>query len=219
MVYQNPGVLFWALLLLSLLAGVFVLCTCFLKFSIVLNTLKTTIGLQQAPPAIVMNAFAIALTIQTMHPVIEEMAERFDDETRIERLDKLSIKEGLEILDLVSLPLRTFMARNVGAPLMDRYRAESRTADGENVTTGEETPFTDLTVLFVCAEISSALKIGIVLYLVFLAIDFVIASVLQVVGMQQLQLNTIATPLKFLLIASSDNLYRLVGVVSDSYSF
>ncbi|HYP82989.1 flagellar type III secretion system pore protein FliP [Variovorax sp.] len=220
MIYQNPGVLFWGLLLLSLMAGIFVLCTCFLKFTIVLNILKTTIGLQQAPPAMVINAFAIVLTLQTMHPVIEEVAARLGEEVSLETPGGLSINDGLEILELVSFPLRSFMAKNIGDSLTQRYRSDLESGDHVDVdVTMEEAPFADLAVLFVCAEITGALKIGMVLYLVFLAIDFVIASILQVVGMSQLQLNSIATPLKFLLIASADNLYRLLGVVSRSYSF
>ena len=214
MLTQNPGLVFAGLLIFSLGAVLFVLCTSFLKYSIVLNVLRSSIGLQQAPPTIVISAMAVMMTFQTMYPVFEAVYEIAAADTELRALQSLGLRDAVRVVVKVATPIRSFMARNIPGSLFRRFVLDGKLSPETVISS---IGFSDLTMLFVVSEITSALKISIVLYMVFLLVDLTIAAALQVIGMSQLQLSGIATPIKFLLVCSSDGIYRIIRAVSAGY--
>ncbi|MCG8453746.1 MAG: flagellar type III secretion system pore protein FliP [Spirochaetales bacterium] len=198
------------LTVLSLAPSLVVLLTSFLRISIVLDFIRRALSLQQVPPSSVMMGISLFLTLFIMFPIFQEVYEEAfvpfsDGEIGTE-----------ELYDLSSKPIRYFMYKQMAG-------------DTENITlfmslSGLEKPqtFADvpthvLIPAFVLHELTVAFRIGIYLYVPFIIIDMVVASVLMSMGMIMLPPVMISMPFKLILFVLVDGWTLLVRNIVLSF--
>jgi flagellar biosynthetic protein FliP len=189
------------LTVLSLAPSLLVMMTAFTRIVIVLSLLRSAIGAQGTPPNTVMIGLALFLTFFVMQPVLDQawttgllpMADG-----RIGEMDGLR---------LASEPFRKFMATNVRG---EDLRLFSDLAHLPMPATPEEASWRTLIPGFLVGELRRAFEMGFLLYLPFLVIDMVVASVLMSLGMMMLPPNVISLPFKLIFFVLVDG-WRLVS--------
>lgn len=168
---------------LSLVPGLAITVTCFPFIVTVLSILRQAIGLQQAPPNMLIVSLALFLSWYVMDPVLQDAwAAGAGPLSRGE----MSIEEAVPA---IAAPFRTFMEARVAPDTLDALR-ELRDV------TAEETPYSVLVPSFLLSEIARAFQIGFLLFLPFLVIDLVVAAVLMSMGMMMVPPAIIALPFK-----------------------
>ncbi len=194
---------------LTLLPTLLLLMTSFTRVLIVLHLLKQALGTQTAPPAHLLSAMALLLTAFIMGPTLEEA-------NRVALAPWLDgrIDEG-EMLRLASVPFREFMLTQVREDDLATF-AEMRPEPLPE--TVEELPMVVVTSAFVTSELRSAFQMGFALFLPFVVIDLVVASVLMSMGMFMLPPVMISLPFKLLLFVMVDGWSILVGSLVRSFA-
>jgi len=188
------------LLLLSVLTlapSILILVTCFLRISIVFDFIKRALSLQQVPPNQILMGLALFLTLFIMWPTLEtvyrESLKPFaDGQIGIEEMYKKT--EG---------PLRLFMFRQMGDS-SENIRLFMRMRNLPKPNTLADVPTEVLVPSFVLHELTVAFKIGILLFIPFIVIDLVVASVLMSMGMIMLPPVMISLPFKLILFVLVD---------------
>jgi flagellar biosynthetic protein FliP len=180
--------------LLSLAPSLVVMATAFTRIVIVLALLRTAIGAQGVPPNPVLVGLALFLSLFVMQPVLEEawrMGLQPMSEGRIGELDGLAA---------AAEPFRKFMAANVReadlALFLDLAKLPAAPA--------AEAPFRALMPAFLVGELKRAFEIGFLLFLPFLVIDMVVASILMSLGMMMLPPSVVALPFKLIFFVLVD---------------
>lgn len=193
--------------LLALLPSLVLMTTSFTRILIVLNFLKQALGTQTAPPAALVAGLALILTGFVMAPTMKEV-----NEIALSPWLEGSIEQG-EMMKRATGPLRSFMIRQV---------RESDVAAFIDISGGpapksiEETPTLVLMSAFVTSELRTAFQLGFVLFLPFIIIDIVVASVLMSMGMFMLPPAMISLPFKLLLFVLVDGWSLVVqGLVAS----
>lgn len=191
----TPVEVFFTLTALSFLPILIVALTTFTRNIVVLSFLRQALGLQQSPPNIVLIALAIFLTYFTMSSVI--------DQSYRDGINPYINKEiNAEIaLERSWIPFRNFLisqTRESDLALVHELGKESLPANVEEVKPGFLIP------AFMLSELKTAFKIGFVIFLPFLLIDIVVASILMSLGMIMVPPVTIALPIKILLFVVVD---------------
>ena len=175
--------------------------TAFARIAIVLSLLRSAIGAQGVPPNPVLVGLALFLTFFVMQPVFEQSwASGLQPmiEGRIAELDGLSRSAE---------PFRTFMAANVRDADLSLFLD---LANLPNVPDAEAAPWRALVPAFMVSELKRAFEIGFLLFLPFLVIDLVVASLLMSLGMQMLPPSVVALPFKLVFFVIVDG-WRLVS--------
>jgi len=193
---------------LTLLPTLLLLMTSFTRILIVLHLLKQALGTQTAPPAHLLSAMALLLTAFIMGPTLEE-ANRV---ALVPWLDG-QIDEAV-MLQRASVPFREFMLTQVREDDLATF-AELRPEPLPE--TVEELPLVVVTSAFVTSELRSAFQMGFALFLPFVVIDLVVASVLMSMGMFMLPPVMISLPFKLLLFVMVDGWSILVGSLVRSF--
>ncbi len=178
------------LTVLSLAPAILMVLTSFTRIIIVLSMLRQAFGMQSTPPNTVLVSLALFLTLFTMTPVIEEMNRvAFDPYTAGEITT-------LEAAQKALVPLRGFMIRQTrekDMALVIELSGKPRPTSMEQIET------TTLIPAFMLSELQTAFQIGFVIFLPFLLIDLISASVLMAMGMIMVPPLTIALPIKVLM--------------------
>ena len=196
------------LTLLTLLPGAVMCVTPFLRITIVLHFLRQALGTQTAPSNQVLVGLALFLTILVMQPVVADMYHQGWEPMEAGKLD------AQQAMDQASKPLRMFLvrfARDKDIRLfveLARQPAPRAPAD------------LDLKILipaYILSELKTGFQIGAVLFLPFLVIDLVVASVTLSVGMVQLPPVMISSPFKILLLVLVDGWNLVVGSLMKSF--
>lgn len=194
------------------------MATSFAKIVVVLALLRQALGLQQAPPNMVLNGIAIIITIFVMAPVGMQINDRMNE--RGMSLSSFTELEQLNSMyDVASAPIRNFLAEH--ADMRDR-RFFARTAQklwpepySENVS---DTDMLILLPAFTVSELTEAFRIGFVLYLAFVLVDLIVAIVLVSFGMNMVAPTLISVPFKVLLFVVLEGWSRLLqGMIMDYY--
>lgn len=194
---------------LSLAPSILVMVTSFTRIVVVLSLLRTAIGLQTAPPNSVMISLALFLTAFIMMPVFEESYEQ-----GIEPL----VAEEIELDEAFTRsigPFRTFMLTHVREKDLLLFVELSERELPENV---EDIPLTVLVPAFMISELRRAFEIGFLLFLPFIVIDLVVASVLMSMGMMMLPPVIISLPFKLIFFVLVDGWSLLAGSLIRSYA-
>ena len=193
------------LTVLTLAPSLLILTTCFLRFSIVLDFIKRALSLQQVPPTSVLNGIALFMTIFIMFPTLQNI---YNNALRPLSDGQIGIEEAYRQAEA---PLREFMLnqtveRASDGTLYSRY-IESFLGMA-NLSTQPETPEDIPTYVIVPAyilhELTVAFRIGIFLYIPFIVIDMVVASILMSMGMMMLPPVQISMPFKLMLFVMVD---------------
>ena len=203
--------LFLLVTVLSLAPGIAVMITCFPFMVTVLSLLRQGIGLQAAPPNMLIISLALFLTWFVMEPVFAEawtagLRPLMDGDITVEQ----AFERGIA-------PFRTFMEARV-RPEMISALAEA--APGRSVEPGEDgrTPLSVLVPAFMLTEIERGFEIGFMIFLPFLIIDLVVASVLMSMGMMMVPPVVVSLPLKLAFFVVADGWSLLAGALIRGYT-
>jgi len=194
---------------LSLAPGILITVTSFTRIVVVLSLLRAALGAQQTPPNMVLVSLALFLTSFVMAPTFQQayqdgiaplIAEEIDEE---------------QALAATAAPFHDFMMSQVRekdlALFMDM-------ANIEEVATPADTPFQVLVPAFMISELRRAFEIGFLVFLPFLIIDMVVASVLMSMGMMMLPPVMIALPFKLIFFVMVDGWYLVAGSLIRSFA-
>lgn len=200
---------------LSLAPSILIVVTSFTRIVIVLSILRNAMGTQQTPPNIVLVSLALFLTGFVMAPTFEAAYEQ-----GLEPLMNEQISEE-DALRLTAEPFRTFMLQNVRAKDLDLFMELSGATmpeATEGVTTSAQVPYVALVPAFMIGELKRAFEIGFLLYIPFLVIDMVVASILMSMGMMMLPPVMISLPFKLIFFVLVDGWNMLAGSLVQSFS-
>lgn len=208
---QQVSVLIEILLLftvLSMAPAILLMTTCFTRLIVTFSFLKFALGTQQQPPAQVLVGLALFLTFFIMKPVFLEM-----DRTAIQpyMAEQITITEAFET---GLKPLRQFMFSQTREKDLALFLSFAKMAKPKS---RDEVPTTILIPAFMISELKTSFQIGFVLFLPFLVIDMVVASVLLSMGMMMLPPVMISLPFKLLLFVLVDGWNLIVGSLVRSY--
>lgn len=198
------------LTLISLLPSFLVMMTSFTRIIVVLGFMRSALGTQQAPPNQILVGLALFLTIFIMTPTYKT-------------INKEAIKPFLEnkitqteALNNASKPMREFMLKQTRDKDLELFLDISKTDKAQ--ITKENVPMYVVIPSFIISELKTAFKIGFLLFVPFLIIDIVVASVLMSMGMFMLPPVMISLPFKLLLFVMVDGWYLLVKSLVMGYS-
>jgi len=195
--------------LLSLAPSILVMVTSFTRIVVVLSLLRTAIGLQTAPPNSVMVSLALFLTLFVMQPTLQAT---YDQGIAPLLAGDIEITQAFE---QGSVPLHAFMRANVReqdlALFFDLTNAEAP-AEPEAI------PLHLLIPAFMISELRRAFEIGFLLFLPFVVIDMVVASVLMSMGMMMLPPVVISLPFKLIFFVLVDGWYLVAGSLVRSFN-
>lgn len=194
---------------LSVAPGLLIMITCFPFLVTVLSILRQAIGLQQAPPNMLMISLAMFLTYFVMEPVFQEAWD-----TGISPL----LDEQIEVvpaLERAIVPFRGFMANRLDA---DTFYAISDLRPGtEGLDPTAEAPLSVLIPSFMLSEITRAFQIGFLVFLPFLVIDLVTAAVLMSMGMMMVPPALVSLPFKLAFFVVADGWSLIASALVRSY--
>ncbi|EKN5129544.1 EscR/YscR/HrcR family type III secretion system export apparatus protein [Yersinia enterocolitica] len=202
------------LFLLSLLPLLMVMGTSFLKLSIVFSLLRNALGVQQVPPNIAIYGLALVLTIFIMAPVGLDVHARLQDEPLPNDLGAL-----LHHIDEHALePYRNFLQRNTDAAQVHFFNDIVQTKWPVRYRdTIKPNSLLILMPAFTLSQLTEAFKIGLLLYLPFVAIDLIVSNILLAMGMMMVSPITISLPFKLLIFILIDGWGLLLGQLVGSY--
>jgi flagellar biosynthesis protein FliP len=193
---------------LSLAPGILVMVTSFTRIVIVLAFLRTALGLQTTPPNSVLVGLALFLTLFVMMPVFEQSYEQGIRPLLDEQV------EEMEGLTRAAEPFRTFMLEQVREKDLALF---ADLADVGPIAGPEAVPFRILVPAFIISELRRAFEIGFLIYLPFLIIDMVVASILMSMGMMMVPPVMISLPFKLIFFVLVDGWYLVVGSLVESF--
>ena len=196
------------LTVLSLAPAIIIMVTSFVRFAVVLSFLRHAMGINQMPPNQLLVALALILTFFVMAPVVEKA---YDDGLK-PYLDKQI--SGEEAFDNASEPFRKFMLSQTREKDLALFVSIAKMDQPNNA---EEIPLHILVPGFVISELRIAFQIAFVLFVPFLVIDMVVASVLMSMGMMMLPPIIVSLPFKILLFVLVDGWYLLVKSLVESF--
>ena len=193
---------------LGFLPAVLLMMTSFTRIIIVLSLLRQALGTQSAPPNQVMIGLALFLTLFVMGPVFDKI---YVD--AYQPLQKNEIQMG-EAMDRAVAPLKTFMIKQTRQADLAMFVKISRSPALQGP---EDIPLRVLIPAFVTSELKTAFQIGFAIFIPFLIIDMVVASVLMSMGMMMMSPAVIALPFKLMLFVLVDGWQLLLGSLSQSF--
>lgn len=194
--------------LLTFLPAMLMMMTSFTRIIIVFAILRQALGLQQTPSNQVMVGLALFLTFFIMAPVFDQVNESALQPYMAEEMT------SLEALEAASRPFHQFMIRNTRESDLDLFM---RIADAPRVETEADVPLRILVPAFVVSELKTAFQIGFMLFIPFLVIDLVVASVLMAMGMMMLSPVIVSLPFKIMLFVLADGWAMVVGTLAASF--
>jgi flagellar biosynthetic protein FliP len=197
------------LTILSFLPALLVSVTSFTRFIIVFNLLRQGLGTQSMPPNPVLIGLSLFLTLFVMTPV----ADRIYDEAL-----KPALEEEIDAEQALSngvAPLREFMQRHTRSKDLMLFLQASGTQRPHSF---DEIPTRVLVPAFMVSELETAFRIGFILFLPFLVIDMVVATVLLSMGTFQMPPVIVSLPLKILLFVLVDGWSLVVGSLLKSFA-
>ena len=193
---------------LSLAPSILVMMTSFTRIVVVLSFLRTAMALQQTPPNSVVVSLALFLTAFVMMPTMEAVYDEALAPLIAEDIDEF------EAFDRAQVPVRDFMLRHVRENDLRLFMDLTDTAEVEGP---EATPMRALIPAFMISELRRAFEIGFLLFLPFLIIDMVVASILMSMGMMMLPPVMISLPFKLIFFVLVDGWYLISGSLVRSF--
>ncbi|ATR82407.1 flagellar biosynthetic protein FliP [Pseudomonas sp. HLS-6] len=193
---------------LSFIPAFVILMTSFTRIIIVFSILRQALGLQQTPSNQILTGMALFLTMFIMAPVFD----------RVNR-DALQpyLNETLTAQDAIAkaeVPLKDFMLAQTRQSDLDLFMRLSKRTD---IATPDQAPLTILVPAFVTSELKTAFQIGFMIFIPFLIIDLVVASVLMAMGMMMLSPLIISLPFKIMLFVLVDGWALIIGTLAGSF--
>ncbi|MDH2913011.1 type III secretion system export apparatus subunit SctR [Kosakonia sp. HypNH10] len=210
----NPIMLALFLGALALLPMMLIICTSFLKITMVLQLTRNAMGVQQVPPTMALNGIALAATLFIMAPVFSDMTDRLKavpvDFSSMERLE-YTAANGIE-------PLKTFMRKNTDPDIVIHLQENAQRMWPKRMA-DSVTPENMLLIIpaFVLSELQNGFKIGFLIFIPFIVVDLIVSNILLALGMQMVSPMTVSLPLKILLFVLISGWTRLLDGLFYSY--
>ncbi|MFD1636403.1 flagellar type III secretion system pore protein FliP [Evansella tamaricis] len=189
------------LTVLSLAPSILILMTCFTRIVIVLSFVRTGLATQQMPPNQVIVGLALFITFFIMAPVFSEV-----NEMALQPLFEGEMSQE-EAFDAAALPIKEFMAKHTREKDLALFMGYAGLPRPETL---DDIPLTAMVPAFAISELKTAFQIGFMIFVPFLVIDMVVASVLMSMGMMMLPPVMIALPFKILLFVMVDGWHLVV---------
>ncbi len=193
---------------LSFLPAVLLLMTGFTRIIIVLSLLRSAVGTPTSPPNQVLIGLALFLTFFVMSPVLDKM---YQEAYLPYSEDKITLEQAYE---KGSLPLKAFMLRQTRETDLALF---VKIANSEPLQSADQVPLRILVPAYVTSELKTAFQIGFVVFIPFLIIDMVVASVLMSMGMMMVSPSVISLPFKIMLFVLADGWNLLIGSLVQSF--
>lgn len=193
---------------LTLLPAIVLMMTAFTRIVIILAILRQAIGAGQTPPNQVLVGLSLFLTLFVMSPVVQEINTLAYEPYSEGRIDTSAA------IDQALVPLKAFM--------LDQTRERDiatfvRISGGQGFDSPEDVPLSILVPAFVTSELKTAFTIGFLLFIPFIIIDLVVASVLMSMGMMMLSPVLISLPFKLMLFVLVDGWSLVMGSIAGSF--
>ena len=198
--------------LLTFLPAVLLMMTSFTRIIIVLSLLRMALGTQTTPPNQVLVGLTLFLTLFVMGPVFDRI---HDQAYAPYRDNKISFEQALAT---GSDPLKDFMLKHTRAADLELFTRMARIEEkGQKIDSPAQLPIRVIIPAFVTSELKTAFQIGFMVFIPFLIIDMVVASVLMSMGMMMLSPVLIALPFKLMLFVLADGWNLLIGSLVASF--
>jgi flagellar biosynthetic protein FliP len=194
--------------ILSLAPAILMMVTSFTRIVVVLSFLRSAMGIQQTPPNTVLVSLALFLTAFIMMPTMEAIYEQ-----ALQPLIEEDITE-IQAFERGVIPVRNFMLAHVREQDLKLF-IELGNIDA--IETAADTPMRALIPAFMISELRRAFEIGFLLFLPFIIIDMVIASILMSMGMMMLPPIVISLPFKLIFFVLVDGWYLVAGSLVKSF--
>lgn len=196
------------LTVLTLAPAILILMTSFTRLIIVFSFLRQALGTQQMPPNQLLVGMSLFLTFFIMQPVFQKInTEALQPYVNSQLSQELAIEKAL-------VPLRKFMFSQTRSSDLELFLKLSKV---DNPKTRADVPTTVLIPAFVISELKTAFQIGFIIYLPFLVIDMIVASVLMALGMMMLPPVVISLPFKIMIFVLVDGWSLIVGSMVKSF--
>jgi len=196
------------LTVLSLAPSFLILTTCFTRIIVVLSFLRNALGTQQTPPNQLLIGLALFLTLFIMQPVYSQVMENAVNPFLA---DEISQEEAI---DIAIVPVKEFMLEQTREKDLALFL---RASGSDNVANPMDLSLTTVVPAFAISELKTAFSIGFIIFIPFLVIDMVVASILMSMGMMMLPPVMISLPFKILLFVLVDGWYLVVESLLESF--
>ncbi|RUO80887.1 flagellar biosynthetic protein FliP [Idiomarina tyrosinivorans] len=193
---------------LTFIPAMVIMMTSFTRIIVVLAILRQAIGLQQSPSNQVLIGISLFLSFFIMTPVFNEI-----NQNALQPYMNESIT-SMEALDRAEAPMKAFMLSQTRLTDLETFLDISGT---ENVTAPEQVPLSVLIPSFITSELKTAFQIGFMLFIPFLIIDLVVASVLMAMGMMMLSPMIVSLPFKLMLFVLVDGWNLTMSTLAGSF--
>ena len=193
---------------LSLAPSIVIMTTSFVRIVVVLSLLRTALGMQQSPPNAVLVSLALFLSAIVMAPTWQDA---YDSGIRPLMDQQMELPQAF---DAASEPVKTFMLSQVDRSDLALFTRLSQVEAG---TAPADLPLRVVTPAFMISELKTAFEIGFLLFVPFLVIDLVVASVLMSMGMMMLPPVVISLPFKLIFFVLVDGWRLVAGSLVESF--
>ncbi|WP_018693096.1 flagellar type III secretion system pore protein FliP [Algicola sagamiensis] len=193
---------------LSFIPAAVIMMTSFTRILVVLAILRQAIGLQQSPSNQILIGISLFLSISIMSPVFNEVHE-----TAIQPYINEELKP-LEALKTAKIPVQEFMLSQTRIKDLDTF---AQIAGYDQVDSPADLPMTVIIPAFITSELKTAFQIGFMLFIPFLIIDLVVASVLMAMGMMMLSPMIVSLPFKLMMFVLVDGWNLVMGTLATSF--
>ena len=193
---------------LSFLPALVLMTTSFTRILIVMSLLRHAMGTQTSPPNQIIVGLSLFLTFFIMSPVIDKV---YTEAWQPLSENRISFNEAL---DRATVPVKGFMLKQVREPDLNLF---SKLAKTPRVDKAEELPMRVVIPAFVTSELKTAFQIGFIVFIPFLIIDMVVASVLMSMGMMMMSPAIVALPFKIMLFVLVDGWNLLIASLVQSF--
>lgn len=193
---------------LSFLPTVLLMMTSFTRIIIVLSLLRQAIGAQSSPPNQILLGLALFLTFFIMGPVFDRV---YNEAYQPLNENKITMQQAL---DIGSVPIKEFMLKQTRETDLALFINMS----GKKINSPQDVPLSILVPSFMTSELKTGFQIGFSIFIPFLIIDMVVASVLMAMGMMMLSPTIISLPFKLMLFVLVDGWQLLLGSLAASFT-
>lgn len=193
---------------LSFIPAFVILMTSFTRIIIVFSILRQALGLQQTPSNQLLTGMALFLTMFIMAPVFDRVNQ---DALQPYLKEQMTAQQAI---DKAQWPLKDFMLAQTRQSDLDLFMRLSKRTD---IAGPDQVPLTILVPAFVTSELKTAFQIGFMIFIPFLIIDMVVASVLMAMGMMMLSPLIISLPFKIMLFVLVDGWALIMGTLASSF--
>ena len=200
--------IFFLMTVLSLAPGLIMMTTSFTRIAVVLSFLRLAIGTQQAPPNQIIIALSLFLTFFVMSPVWQQVNTQAIQPYRAAQISQE------EALKRAAAPMRKFMLSQTREKDLALFLNLSKMPRPRNA---DDIPTLTLVPAFMISELRTAFQIGFLIFITFLVVDMVVASVLMSMGMMMLPPVMISLPFKILLFVLVDGWGLVIGSLVKSF--